>query len=208
MTAGDTPSIPSDTYEELIEATFTALKKHGYMNLTVRDIDREWTRSRQLINYYFDGKSELITALLEDLLEYADERLPPPNDDDANTELVGGIERLLFGPGVDSTNFWDFLTAIYEIQAQAHRNPDHQELLIKFDRGAVSYFEELIEQGVKQGEFETTDTKRVAATIDLLITGAHVKKIYLGNEDALFVAQDAIIRLIETELKGSDSTVE
>ncbi|SDX95393.1 transcriptional regulator, TetR family [Halobellus clavatus] len=46
-----------DTHEQIMEATFRAVSKHGYTDLRVRDIGAEMELSRQVIHYHFDRRN-------------------------------------------------------------------------------------------------------------------------------------------------------
>ncbi|WP_121743739.1 TetR/AcrR family transcriptional regulator [Natronorubrum halophilum] len=204
MTATNSPSIPADTYEELIDATLIALSKKGYVNLRVRDIDAEFPKSRQLIHHYFDGKDELVTETLSVLVDHHSEELDSSVDDDPLTKLTSEIDRILLGTGVDEFDYWTFATALYEIMAQSHHNPDHQELINRLTDRSVDHFSAIMQEGIDQGVFDDVDTVRLAKVIDDLITGAQCKKIFLGNDDALLETREMIDRLVIAELNPSD----
>lgn len=178
------PAIPEDTYEGLIEATLVALVKHGYSNLTVRDIDEEWDRSRQLINYYFDGKDDLLTTVLYDVLTYAEGEIDSLTAEDPREQLIEMVEIALLGPDENHDEYWHFMTAIYEIQGQAHHHPAYQELLDQVTEDYIAELAEIIEAGIEDGVLRDVDAMAAANAIDDLITGSHSKKIYLGREGA------------------------
>ncbi|WP_247000516.1 TetR/AcrR family transcriptional regulator [Halosolutus gelatinilyticus] len=203
MTDTKPPSIPDETYEELIWATFVALSKNGYTNVRVRHIDDEFEKSRQLINHYFDGKDELITELLSFLIEYGDDHFDHDPDADPLTKLNHEIDLILLGSGMDEVDFWVFMTPIYEIMSQAHHNPDHQEQLDRLYTKFVERIRDIIQEGIDRGEFEEIDPVRTANFIDDLVTGAHVKKIFLGHDDAPAETRAMIDRIVIPQLVRS-----
>lgn len=204
MTATDPPSIPPDTYEELIDATLVALSKKGYLNLRVRDIDAEFPKSRQLIHHYFDGKDELVTETLTVLVEHYTEELGSPASDDPLAKLNDEIDRILLGEAVDDFDYWTFATALYEIMAQSHHNPAHQELINRLTDQLIDHLSSIMQDGIDQGVFDDVDTVRLAMVIDDLITGAQCKKIFLGNDDALVETREMIDRLVIAQLNPPD----
>ena len=69
MTPDSERGTATDTERAIMEATFRALSKHGYVDLRLRDIGDEFEMTRQLIHYYYDGKHDLISAFLEYVIE-------------------------------------------------------------------------------------------------------------------------------------------
>lgn len=200
MTSTPSNSIPDDTYEELLQATIAALSKHGYVKVGVRDIDEEFSKSRQLINHYFDGKDDLITELLLYLIESGDGRWATSEDDDPLSRLNQTIDETLLGTQTDNPRFWPFVSAMYEIQSQAHYNQEHQELINQADARFINHISEILEDGIEQGVFNDVDTERIARIIDDLITGTHIRKICLGQDDALVDTRESIDRFIVSQL--------
>lgn len=206
MTSTRSPSIPDDTYEELIEATVTAVYKHGYADMGVRDIDAEFSKSRQLINHYFDGKDELITELLLYILDYDDERSIASEDADPLTKLNWEIDDVLLGVHMDDDEFWALMTVVYEIQSQAHHNPDHRTLINQISDEFIECLEEILQDGIERDVFRDVDTERTARIIDDLITGAHIRKINLGQERAPAETRETIDRFVISQLLVDPST--
>lgn len=205
MTTRKPPSIPEDTYHELIDATVLALYKVGYANLGVRDIDEEFDKSRQLINHYFDGKEELITELLAYLLAYEDERREVPTDGDPLEKLDAEIDSVLLGSETNDYDFWMFMTVIYEIMTQLHQNARHRELVNRLRTGYVEELAEIIEEGIEAGRFVDVDALLVAGMIEDLIAGTHLRKIYLGQDDAPTETREAIDRFVIPLLQSNSA---
>ncbi|HET7323460.1 MAG TPA: helix-turn-helix domain-containing protein, partial [Halococcus sp.] len=65
----------TDTTDELMHATYRALCKHGYANLTMQDIADESTKSKAALHYHYDTKQDLLLAFLSFLYERFEERL-------------------------------------------------------------------------------------------------------------------------------------
>lgn len=206
MTATKSPSIPDDTYEDLIEATVAAVYKKGYAEVGVRDIDAEFSKSRQLINHYFDGKDELITELLLYILEFDDERVAPSIADDPLARLNREIDNILLGAHMDEFEFWTFMTVVYDIQSQAHHNSEHQALINEISAEYIEHLSEILQDGVEQGAFDDVDTVRIARLIDDLITGAHIRKINLGQDDAPAETRATIDQFVVSQLVVDSAT--
>ena len=193
-------SIPEDTYEALIHATLTALYKKGYVNLRVRDIDAEFEKSRQLIHHYFSGKDELVTETLSYLVEAIDDELDSTTEGDPAKKLNEEIDSSLLGSNQDNGDHLVVMTALYELQSQAQHNPHQQELFIRLADRLIDHFREIIQDGIDQGVFNDVDALQMATAIDNFITGAQMKKIHLGQDNAPSETREIINELVISRL--------
>lgn len=193
-------SIPEDTYEALIHATLIALYKNGYVNLRVRDIDAEFEKSRQLIHHYFAGKDELVTETLSYLVESIDGELDSTTDGDPATKLSEEIDRSLLGATQDNGEHVVVMTALYELQSQAQHNPHHQELFSRLTEKVIEHFRTIIQDGIDQGVFDDVDARQMATAIDDFITGAQMKQIHLGRDNAPSETRERINELVISRL--------
>lgn len=60
---------PSNTREEILAATYRSLREHGYADLTIEKIGREFEKSPSLVYHHFDDKDDLVLAMLDSLLD-------------------------------------------------------------------------------------------------------------------------------------------
>lgn len=197
------PQIPEDTYHALMEATYRALCNHGYTNLRVRDIDEEFEKSRQLINHYYDGKDELISAVLDYLLEEYEARIELPEQADPETRLAAYIDQFLYGPTIEGFDHWELLMAINELRSQAHHNEEHRAMLEERTQWIIDSMSEIIAEGIEQGVFRPVDPERTANTINDIIDGARQRKITFEDEKALDEARRALDEFIFPRLRAS-----
>ncbi|MFD1564162.1 TetR/AcrR family transcriptional regulator [Haloarchaeobius amylolyticus] len=157
-----------ETIDDLMEATYCALCKHGYAELTMQDIAAESTKSKGTLHYHFDSKQDLLESFLEYLL----------NEFEARTETVPGetpAEQLhefvdeLLTPSDDSTE--EFRTAILEIKAQSPYNEAYRERLREFDTLLQQRIAALVAEGLETGAFHADVDPE--ATADFLVTLFH-----------------------------------
>lgn len=50
----------SEVDEEIMEATYRALREHGYADLTIKRIAAEYGKSTAAVHYHYDTKEELL----------------------------------------------------------------------------------------------------------------------------------------------------
>src|SRR6056297_754308 len=120
-----------ETIDDLMEATYCALCKHGYAELTMQDIAAESTKSKGTLHYHFEGKQDLLESFLEFLLDRFEERTETIPGETPAEQLHEFLDELLTPADEDSAE--EFRTAILEIKAQSPYNEAYREKLSGFD---------------------------------------------------------------------------
>ena len=196
------PQIPDDTYEDLMRATARALCEHGYSRLRVRDIDEHFGKSRQLINHYYDGKDDLIEAVLEYLLDEYERGIAVGDDVDPEQQLDSYVRQFLYGPDLEDFDHWAFVTALIELRSQAHHYPRHQELLLENYEHLRGILVAIIEGGIEAGEFRDVDADSFATAIIDVISTSRMRKVCLGDDDAIEDGRDVLETIVLPRLLG------
>lgn len=164
------------TTDELMEATYRALCKHGYASLSMQDIADESTKSKAALHYHYDSKHDLLLAFLEHLYREFEARLAEEPDADPATRLTTFIERRLTAR--DEGTHREFRTAILEIKAQAPYDDAFRERLAKFDRLMHGRMRAIIEEGITQGAFRSAvDPDATAEFFVTVISGAQTRHV-------------------------------
>ncbi len=57
------------TRAEIMDATYEALRKHGYAELTIQTIADEFPKSKSLLYYHYDAKDDLLVDFVDWLVE-------------------------------------------------------------------------------------------------------------------------------------------
>ncbi|GAA0475047.1 hypothetical protein GCM10008985_34420 [Halococcus dombrowskii] len=60
-----TDTTTDETIEEIMDATYRALCKHGYAALRMQDIADETTKSKAALHYHYDSKHDLLLSFLD-----------------------------------------------------------------------------------------------------------------------------------------------
>nr|WP_252718732.1 TetR/AcrR family transcriptional regulator [Haloarcula sp. CBA1122] len=115
---------PDGTREEILEATFYALRQHGYADLTISKIGDEFGKSQSLIYHHYDNKDELLVDLLDYMLEQVENQVPLPNQ--SPEEYIEIIVDEIFG--TSSNSDVEFSQAVIELRAQAAHDDDYNRL--------------------------------------------------------------------------------
>ena len=184
MSNSGTGDVPPDTREEMMEATFRALSKHGYSNLRVRDIGEEMEMTRQVIHYHYDGKYDLMSHFLEYVIEQYEGSVEIDRDAPPREELDARIHQCLFGPEFEDFSHWDRMKVYHELFTHAQNDERHREIFNEHYgriRGSIT---EVVEDGIEQGVFRDVDAERMGQMITDLIHAARGRKLSLDHEDA------------------------
>ncbi|EMA55273.1 MULTISPECIES: TetR/AcrR family transcriptional regulator [Halococcus] len=202
--APDRPTPPPETYEAIMQATYRAFCKHGYADLTTREIAEEFAKSRSLLHYHYDTKQELIVALLEYLLESHPAKAATDEIADPDERLELFIDRGLFGPENAPFDFWDFHTALLELRLHAHRNDAYREQLDRTIGLITDLLAATIREGIETGCFRDVDPEETAQFLYDAIDAARIRKITLGHDDAPRRTRRAIETFVLPTLRAAD----
>lgn len=185
-----------DTREVIMEATFRALRKHGYNDLRVRDIGAEMDLSRQVIHYHFDGKYDLLSSFLEYIIDQYEGSVEVDEDTTPREELDMRIDRCLFGPEREEFAHWDRMKVYHELYASAQHDESHRKLFNEHYGRLSEGIVDVIESGIESGEFRDVDADQLGQLITDLIHAARERRLALGHEDAPREARQAIDELV------------
>lgn len=156
---------PEGTREELMHATYRALCEHGYADLTIERIGREFDKSVSLVYHHYDGKDELLVDFLGFLLEDFETAFAVEDGEDPRERLREALARVRSGP-LDADDE-GFASALTELRVQAVHDPAYREQFARTDRLFRERFAGIVRAGIDQGVFRDVDPE---ATADLLVT--------------------------------------
>lgn len=191
-----------ETENELMEATYRALCKHGYASLRMQDIADESTKSKAALHYHYDSKHDLLLAFLDYLYERFEGELAAADDDSPTERLVDFVEERLT-PRDDATHE-EFQTAILEIKAQAPYDEEFRTRLSKFDRLMHDHIRAIVEDGVEAGAFaDDLDADEVAEFVVTVINGAQTRHIAVGY--SIEDARRTLLDYVEMQVLADDA---
>ncbi|WP_265111720.1 TetR/AcrR family transcriptional regulator [Halosolutus halophilus] len=143
-----------ETIDDLMNATYRALCKHGYAALTMQDIAAESSKSKGTLHYHFDGKGDLLESFLASLLDRFEERTERVPGETPADRLHALFDELLTPADEEAAE--EFRTAVLEIKAQSPYNEAYREQLQEFDRALHDRIADLVDAGIEAGEFRAT----------------------------------------------------
>lgn len=170
----------NETADELIEATYATLCKHGYASLRMQDIADESSKSKATLHYHYDSKQALLYALLDYLRESFEEQIKTLDGETPADQLMALIDTYLAPRNEDTQQ--EFRTAILEIKAQSPYDDRFRTELENFDEMLHDRFRSILEVGQEQGIFqEDLDLNETAHFIITVLNGAQIRHVAINH---------------------------
>ena len=174
--------------QEIMEATYKALCKHGYADLSIQRIADESDKGKSLIYYHYDDKEDLMVSFLD----FLEEGLQDIHDDIMERPADERIDEFMdIALGLKDDEHWEFQKAFLEIRAQAAHNPKFSEKFRQMDELVVSNIEEMFDEaGIE-------DSKNAAEVFASCIEGAASRKVSVNDKEGLGELKKNIRRCLE-----------
>ncbi|SEV97889.1 TetR/AcrR family transcriptional regulator [Halobacterium jilantaiense] len=192
-----------DPATDLLDATYRALCRHGYADLTLRDVAAEANRSKASIHYHYDDRETLFAALLDHLYDEYTDRLDAA---DGQTPIEH-IRALFDASAAGDRDGRDraFCLAMLEVSAQAPYDADVRAQLHRFEDALTAHVRDAVADGVDTGAF--ADSVDPDAAADALVTaavGVHARSTATDcSRDRLTAAT---VEYVEAHLTADDAT--
>lgn len=171
-----------------MEATYRALCKHGYADLSIQRIADEFDKGKSLIYYHYDDKEDLMLSFLDFLeaflQEIHEEIMERPADERIDEFLATAL-------GLKDEEHWEFQKALLELKAQAAHNPKFAEKFREMDEIVISNIEEMLD------ETEVEDSHAAAEILASCIEGAASRKVSVNDREGLEELKENIKRCVE-----------
>lgn len=164
-----------------MEATYRALRTHGYADLTMQDIADEAGKSKSLLHYHYDTKQDLLVAFLKHLLSWFDGQIAEIEAETPDKRLTALVDRLT--PGEDDEEWERFHRGLLELRTQAPYTEAYRDQLRRNKEFIETRLEEVIEDGIASGHFREVDPEETARFILSALDGARSTRVTLGDED-------------------------
>ena len=180
MSESDAP-VAGETTDRIVRATYCALCRHGYADLTMQDIADESDLSKAALHYHYESKAALLEAFLEFLLDSFRERVDAVDADGPRERVLAVVELLFSPPGGDRDA--EFRTAMLELKAQAPYAPALRERLAEFDRYLRTELTEALVAAADAGSLRAdVDPETAAEFVVTAASGAHTRRVALDRE--------------------------
>ncbi|WP_049987381.1 TetR/AcrR family transcriptional regulator [Halobellus rufus] len=197
----DTFDDPEGTREEILAATYRALDKYGYSDLTIQRIGDEFDKSTSLLYYHYENKDELVIETLEYLLDAFETEFTESDVTDPRERLEEFLAQT-FATLTESTR----PRTLLELRARAAHDERYRRHFERSDQVFKDYLSELLNAGVESGTFRDLDPQAVSTTILLFLDGALLRCAVNPNEAWKNQAQTEIETYLKTRVYGQSVT--
>jgi len=189
----------SDAEEEIMEATYRALLKHGYTELAISRIADELDKSKAAIYYHYDTKDDLLVAFLEFAVDRFEETIDTETGDEPAEDLEHVIEKFL--PLQPDEEQQQLQTVLVSLRSQAVTNEAFREQFSQIDERLAASIRNIVERGIDKGTFGDVDPSRVAEHILATVNGAMYGRVTTDRKSAAAAARVSLASYIDSELR-------
>jgi AcrR family transcriptional regulator len=181
---------PADTREAIMRATYRALRRHGYADLSIAHIADEAGLSKSSFYNHFDGKDDLLLAFLEFMLDRFESAFAFEETDDPVADLRRAVTVAIVGDPIAGTGgtalavgddelppghplSTDATKAPFvELRAHAVHDPDYRERYTRVDDAIRDRLATILRRGQAEGVVrEDADPDRAADVLLSLFVG-------------------------------------
>ncbi|PAU83040.1 TetR family transcriptional regulator [Halorubrum salipaludis] len=191
----------SETDEEIMGATYRALREHGYADLTIKRIAAEYGKSTAAIHYHYDTKEELLAAFLDYILNRFVASVREVETTDPEERLTILLDRLLVAPQENP----DLSVALLEMRSQAPYNEAFAERFRQNDEYVRYLVKAVINHGIDEGVFADVDADRVTRSLMTIVDGARTRSVVFDDAGEYERARETAAEYVDATLRDPDA---
>jgi AcrR family transcriptional regulator len=165
---------------EIMEATHSAVKNHGYSDLTMQHIADEFDRSKSLLYYHYTGREQLLADFLGYILDSFLADLPT-EETTPQKELQELIDRLL--PAKTTEEPYRLALAMFELRMNAPHNQAVRQQYVAVEEELKRLLEDMLQRGIEVGEFVDMDIAVEAEGLLSLLIGTRARRLTVYDPD-------------------------
>jgi AcrR family transcriptional regulator len=164
---------PADTREAIMQATYAALSKHGYADLTIQRIGDEFDKSKSLLYHHYDSKDDLLVDFLAFMLEGMEASVPVEEQADAYAAMLLVLDEV-FGDLLGETRD-EFRQAMIELRSRAAHDETFRDQFTANQAYIHQRLVDIISDGMEEGVFREVDPDQAAEMLLTTIDGAMLR---------------------------------
>ena len=142
---------PADTRTDIMRATYVALTKHGYADLTIQRIADEFDKSKSLLYHHYDGKEAILLDFMGFLTDRFEAEMEAMSGDDPGDRLDEFFDRLL--PTAAAEERGEFDRVLVELRSAAAHDEAFREKFTETDHVMRDRLAAILREGMHSGAF-------------------------------------------------------
>ncbi len=190
-----------DTRTAIMEATYQALVKHGYADLTIQRIADEFDKSKSLLYHHHDGKDDLLVDFLEFVLDHFEEGITL-SEGDTPDERLRSLVGSLADPDAEPND--EFAGVVVELRAQAVHHDDYTAHFTRSNEFFHDHIADIVAEGIEEDVFREVDPDRTASFLLTFANGAMTDDVTTDCPDAMRAARDELDAYVENCLSKAE----
>ncbi|RDI71427.1 TetR/AcrR family transcriptional regulator [Halopelagius longus] len=195
-----------ETEQRIREAAFRALTRHGYADLSIKDIGDELGQNPSLIYHYFDSKDELLLSMLDVFVEiFAGQRAEQPiTDPEAELRQFidqvlspqpEQVEQVLFSPPPDIQQ--GVSRVFVELWAHATWDDEFRAETTQVENRLRDTVIEILRAGIELDQFQPVEPEQTADHLLFLLKQTIHTRTTTNRDDATERGQTIIDGVID-----------
>jgi AcrR family transcriptional regulator len=189
---------------QIVDTAIRTIAARGYSKASLAEIAREAGISKGVISYHFQGKEDLLHAILARLLREPAEFIK---------ERVGGCESALEKLSAYVRANFEFMRAHrshYAALVDLWHGRDASEERCRFDAEAYApsrgYLSKVLEAGAASGEIRALPAGTTASVIQAAIDGVMLQWIFDPRAVDIDACADEIIRMVARHVRAEGTS--
>ncbi|TKX63009.1 TetR/AcrR family transcriptional regulator [Halorubrum sp. ASP1] len=185
---------------EILKATYDALLKHGYADLSVTRIGDELDKSKSVIYHHYDTKMDLLSALLDFAVDTFLSRIETHPNRGPTKKLNHFLERLLTS---DPAEEFQLQAVLVCFRSQAVTDQKIRAQFTRIDQRLAATIQDIIARGIQKGVFCDVEVSQVSEHLLAVINGVISNRHTTDREGVATTAHASVVSYVESELKQS-----
>jgi AcrR family transcriptional regulator len=167
---------------QITRAAYEIIAEKGYYNFTMMDIAQRAGVSSGLIHHYFKDKENMLVTLLREMQQVI--RTTTEKAIESEEDPRRKLEALIDSAFNLVESDREYLFVIFDFLTQIKLNERMQRILSKLYRGYREIWEQLLNDGIKQGVFREMDVHFVSSFCVAAILG--LEQMWVVDSTAFF----------------------
>ncbi|WP_396612278.1 TetR/AcrR family transcriptional regulator [Haloferax sp. S1W] len=197
----------SETEQAIMDATLHALAKHGYADLSIKNIGAEFEKSTSLLYYHYENKDELLLAFLDYVIDLYIATIDPgaENADAEIRKFVGYVLpednkpcEEMTPPEIEELEI--FQRVIFELRTQTIHDEDFRQKFGEMESYIIETISTLIEREIEAGRYRPMNAKMMAEnlmaflfrTLDVHVTQTRPESAEAMRESVYFLLDNVM----------------